>query len=275
MKNKAGDSMEAEDMVREIRHNLPVEFFRTLRRVFWPPAYKDLVLLTVRRVFSYFVWLILLSYVLMILAGIPVVYHLKENIGSALSSFDTIALNTTMKMNQEVYVPQLGVGIDTRAGANLTNERVLITDRDIQVRNWLCDFVPVCSMLKEPYATISLDTLEKPSENRDAFINLVFGLVIFLIPSILATILAFIFLKYIAISLALWLLGMLLTRLFNRRLRLDRIYRVGIFAMTPLILIQTINIPYARELFYIPTLITLLFYVAGLLFASERGSKSY
>jgi hypothetical protein len=275
MRFKGGEGGEAEDVVREIRHNMPVEFFKTVGRSFWPPAYRDMALLTMRRVLSYFFWLILLSYGLMILAGIPAVYFLKGNIDSALTSFDAIAINSSIRMNRELYVPQLGVGIDTREGSNLSYEMVLVTDNEIQVRSWVCNFLPVCGLLKEPYTPISLDTVYRPTQNREAFINLVFGLVIFLIPSILATILVFIFLKYIAIALVLWVLGMLLLRLFNRRLRIDRIFKVGVFAMSPLILIETINLPYARELFYIPAAITLVFYVMGLLFASERGSKSY
>jgi hypothetical protein len=274
MKIKKPD-IEPEEVVKDIRHNLPVEFFKNLVRSLYPPSYKELALKTMKAAFSYLFWIILFSYALMLIGAIPVAYNLKSGISDALSSFDSIVVNATAEMNKEFYIPQLGAGIDTREGINTTAEKLLVTAEDIKLQKWYCSIIPVCGLVREPYNSISLQTLADPLNHKETFTALIIGLLLFLLPSILATILVFVLIKYLLVSVLFWMFGLLFTKLINRKIRSARVYKAAIFSLTPMIMLETVNIPYGRDFFYLPVLVSLLLFFIGLLFASERGSKSY
>lgn len=257
---------------KKVKRGLPLEFFFTILNVFNPNSYTELSHRTMRNVISYFISILFLSYVLMILISLPLFASFQTHLDKEFSKFDEFTIDLNISMNKPIYINQLNMGIDATGDKNLTNENILITKNYIQTKPLICFFKPVC-FFRNDITKVSLDEYDNVLEKREEFISLVYLLALFLLPWILISLFIILLIKYLFLALILTIFGILLIKIINHRIGSKKIFKIGIYSLTPMIILDTINIPVGLNLFYIPFVISFFYFIIGLISSSERGYK--
>ena len=269
--------MEKEDInivyiEKKVKKGLPLEFFFTLLKVFNPNSYTELSHRTMKNVISYFISILFLSYVLMILISLPLFSNFQTHLNKEFSKFDEFAIDLKISMNKPIYIKQLNIGIDATGDKNLTNENILITKNYIQAKPLICFFKPAC-FFRNDITKVSLDEYDNVLEKREEFVSLIYLLTLFLLPWILISLFIILLMKYLFLALILTILGIVLIKIINQRIGPKKIFKISIYSLTPMIILDTINIPVGLNLFYIPFVISLFYFIIGLISSSERGYK--
>ena len=257
---------------KELNRKLPLEFLYTFIKVFNPNAYEELSKRTMKNVFSYFFSILFLSYVIMILIALPVMINIESQISSEFSKFDRFDVDINVSMSEPIYVSQLGLRIDTTEEVELTNEQIVITEETLQTRPAICMIKPIC-WFRDDVNKIILDDYDDLVEKNDDVVSWIAWLILFLLPWIIITMFFVLLVKYIVIALILTGAGWLFARIINRKMKISAMFKVAMYAMTTCVVLDTIRLPLGLSLIYLPFVVSLFFFVIGLLIASERGFK--
>src|SRR4030042_6540317 len=142
---------------KDVKRQLPLEFFFTIAKVFNPNSYEELSHRTMKDVISYFISILFVSYVAMVLISLPVLMSLESQLSTDLSKFDELVVDLKISMNQPIYIKQLKLGIDATGDKELTDENILITKNYIQTKPLMCFFKPFCWLKNGDVSKISLD----------------------------------------------------------------------------------------------------------------------
>lgn len=267
------EKKDATSIEKKLKRVLPLEFLLTIAQVFNPNAYEELSNRTLKNVFSYFFSIMFASYVLMILVSLPVLINFESTIAREFAKFDEFVVDFNISMSEPIYIKQLGLGIDGTGDKELTTENILITQNFIQSKNPACFFKPLCLLKKDKVNKIDLNEYTNLVDKSQDFVAWLALLAVFLLPWILINLFFALFLKYMITIILLTGFGVILTRLVNRRIKMPRIFKVAMYAVTPMVILDTVNIPLGFNLLYLPFVITLIYFIVGLILASERGFK--
>lgn len=257
---------------KALNRKLPLEFFYTFIKVFNPNAYEELSKRTMKNVFSYFFSILFLSYVLMILIALPVVINIESQIQTEFSKFDEFLVDLNVTMSEPIYIPQLGLRIDTINEKELTDENILITEKTFQSKPAICMIKPMC-WFREDVNKIILDDYDNLVDKNDEVVSWLAWFVLFLLPWIIISMFFVLLVKYLLIALLITGAGFLFSKMINRKMKLKNIFKIALYSMTACVVLNTINLPLGLNLLYLPLVITLFYFVIGLILSSERGFK--
>ncbi|MBW2971369.1 DUF1189 domain-containing protein [Candidatus Woesearchaeota archaeon] len=255
---------------KRFARKIPVEFFMTLAKVFNPNSYEELSRKTMKNVWLYFVNLMAFSFVLMLLFAIPGAIYLRDNIDKELRKFDELSVDINVTQKAPIYIKPLHLRIDTNAESEIGAERVLIAEDDLVVKRCM---QPFCALgVKSPWM-LNWDEYSDLTAKRTEVAAILIGIVLLLLPSILLTLFVGLGLYYLFLALVFMVFGFVLLRIVRKRMKLPQIFKLSLFALTPVVIVKTINVPFGCDLYYIPGLISLFYFVVGLILAAEKGFR--
>lgn len=258
---------------KKLKRALPLEFLLTIVSVFNPNSYEDLSNRTMKNVFSYFFSILFVSYIIMVIVAIPIFVSFESQLNKELSKFDEFIVDVNISMSEPIYLKQIKLGVDATGDKNLTYENILITKNYIQSQPFYCYFKPLCLFGSTKVNKIALDDYKDVVSKQGEYAAWLSLVALFVFPWILMNLFLGLFLKYLIIALFFAGFGLALVRIINRRIKLKRIFKIAIYASTPMIVVNTINIPIGFPLLFIPFTVSFFYFIVGLILASERGFK--
>lgn len=250
------------------------EFFLLIGKSVTPGAYKDLVLSSMKQTCAYFLGVLSLAFLITILLYVPVLTDLSFNLNKGLSKLTKLNIDVSLETSEPIQFKSLGIAIDTTGKiTNLTEEKVLVTDKHIMIGSTKCLlFKPLCSFSKDKVKTISLEPKNLIQYKNDV-ISVATTLILLLIPTILVSFYLMYLIKYVIIILIVSTLTFLLTRIRLYEVRLLKIVKLATYTITPMVFIEVINLRFMLNLHLIPLIIFAILFTIGIMLIGEKAIK--
>ncbi len=259
--------MEVEKVKKGVNKKIPVEFLMTLVNVFNPNAYPDLCKKTTKTTITYLINIILLASIIMLLFSLPMVINIKNNVHEELDKFSELSFDANMSTKSRIYFDSINLAIEDKG--NISNEKVFINDKSVQY----C-ISPLCRLgLKKP-KTLVWQEYRDLSQHTDELSEFFVKSMLLLLPVILFGFLLITIIRYIIIAVIFTGVGILLLRILNKRLQMARVFKTAIFALTPAIILNIVNITLRIQMYYLPLVISGFYFVVGTIISAEKGFKS-
>ncbi|MFH1669296.1 MAG: hypothetical protein ABIA62_05185 [Candidatus Woesearchaeota archaeon] len=242
--------------------NKLIPFFKTVWLALNPWRYGELKEKTSWMLMKYFFSFVLLAFIAAVVLMLPTIAGF---VSTQMSHFDRLEVKFNTSMNSAIVFPERDpfVTLDTRKSEGTLKEgRILITDDNLYYK------MPLSKVKKEAVGGY-----------KDLVANeeILMTLVLLMLPSIL-----FLFYLLYAIKIFLFiLLATLVCFVIIRLVKFDasfsEIFRTGLLAATPMIIIDLIRLPFGLNLYYAQYIAFFIFFIVGVIkvgdFEGMRHSK--
>jgi hypothetical protein len=249
--------------------SLPLEFFKTIIKVFDPNAYEELSKRTFRKATAYIFSILFVAVFIMVLFSTPRIARVNKTIGQQLSRIDEFSIDLNVSLREPIQISRPPITMDIENNLTPHQEALLITEHYLYIRYPFCLFDD-----GRCYQTLNLDEYANLADKTHELASILTAFAIYMLPMLLLTILAIQLITYALWGLAFTLGGIILLKLINRRLLARRLLKIAIYALTPMILLQTINNAFGYELYGIPLMISFFYFIVATLITSEKGFRT-
>ena len=185
-------------------------------------------------VISYFSKVLLVAVIIMSMVLVPDIFRLSSYFDEQLAKFEALSVTGNLSVKEPVYFParKSQVIIDTTGmRSHLGDERFLITEEGLYYR-WF-----------NQERTITAGEFATLLENKEKTRKLLTVLAVFLIPSSLFFLYAFLWLKYLLTIFLFGTAAYFLLDLTHFRLQWRQMLNVAGYAAGPVILFEVISLP--------------------------------
>ena len=227
------------------------QLFYTLFRSFNTHSYPELTDRKFGSVLKYFLFVTILSIILMFILFIPSIFYFPQAVANDVSHFQNLDVGSTFTLKDSFNLLSNPVIRMDSTQQNLTDELVLITPDTISYKQYILFGRQVdMPMVK------NVDVAN--SSHAKALIGI--GL-IFLIPSLFFWSIILFIIYFAVIILLTFILGLIVTGLFRVGVGIGKIFKTAIYSSTAFIIMQLVLMPFFR-IFWIPLLVYwLLFFI--------------
>ena len=185
-------------------------------------------------VLGYFSKILLVAVIIMSMILVPDIFRLSSYFDDQLAKFEALSVTGNLSVKEPVYIPakKTQIIVDTTGmHSHLGAERFLITQEGLFYR-WF-----------NQERTITAEEFGKLLENKEKTRKLLTALAVFLIPSSLFFLYAFLWLKYLLTIFLFGTAAYFLLDLTHFRLPWRQMLNVAGYAAGPVILFEVISLP--------------------------------
>jgi hypothetical protein len=252
----------------------PKDFFMLITKSVNPSSYKDLASSSVKQTLIYFFGVLSLAFFVTALLYLPVLTDLSFTLNKGLSKFTKINIDVSVETSEPVYFRSIGLAVDTTGNiTNITKEKVVMTDKHIMLRPASCLlFSPLCFLSRNKVKTISLGSKNLLDYKKDIG-SLATTLTVLLIPTIVVSLYLMYLIKYVLMILFVSALTFLVTRLRLYEVQLMKTVKLAAYTITPMILIEVINLRFGFKLYFVPFVIFAVLFTIGIMLVGEKAIK--
>jgi len=237
-----------------MKETLP--FFQTIWLALNPWRYDEVNERTTGNIFKYFFSIVFVVFVLSIILLLPAIGSFATD---QLSHFDKleVSFNTTMNSPATFPADSPKVTIDTRKSEGQLKEGyMLITDDYLYTKEY---FV---------FGKVSSDKIGQ-YKNLVANEGLVIIILLLMLPSLLFIFYLVYVIKVLLVIILATLIGFIVARIAKFDIGFGTIFKVGLIASTPMIIIDLIRLPFGLNVYYAQYVAFLIFFVVGMIKAGE------
>ncbi len=230
--------------------NKLVPFFKTVWLALNPWRYGELKEKTPWVLTKYFFSFVLFAFLVAVVLMLPTIAGFVDN---QMSHFDTLEVKFNTSMNSPVVFPERDpfVTLDTRKSEGKLKEgSVLITDDNLYY--------------KLPFGKVKKEAI---GSYKDLVANegLLIALVLLMLPSILFLFYILYAIKVFLFLLLMTLLCFVIIRLVKFDVSFSEIFRTGLLAATPMIIIDLVRLPFGLNLYYAQYIAFFIFFIVGVI----------
>ncbi len=234
------------------------EFIFTIFKSLNPDSFKKLIEGKFKDALLYFTFLILFALIISSILFMPKLIALPDAINEKFSKFNYFNISINQEMNEPLTLMEEPlIVIDTTKERNRTNEFLLITENYIFRKG----------LFREEKTEIK--SFSNILYNKEKIMKFVLYSLIILLPSIFIIAYAFFFIKYILIILITWAIAILILKLTKHKFSLLKIFKIGIYSSTIMILLEIIPLPFIR-LRLIPFIVYLAIFSIAVWMTTEK-----
>jgi len=215
--------------------------FYTIFKALNPYNYKELAENKFSQVFKYYLFIILVSVIIMSLMFIPFLYYTGSYITESVSHFDNLTVKSDFALKESFNILSDPVIRFESTNKNMTNEMVLITPELVSYKRYL-----LFGAERSIPLTQSLDLVH--SERARILVSV--G-IFFLLPSLFFWALIFSIIYFAVIILVTYLLALIITGLLRMNLSILKLLKLCIYSATIFIVLQLLLMPFFR-IFWLP-----------------------
>lgn len=239
-----------------------------------PLSYKQLSTKPIIDAFRYLLLLLFFSFLVMSILFVPLLYNLSSHFSETLSKFSELKLNPSIATTEPVMLIP-GILVDTTGNATEPNP-VLITGERAEWLSLRCFvFKPLC-LLQSKEERIKSVELQKANDliaNKEVFSKLMQFFVLFLAPTLLLFFYILFLVKYVFIILLFSFFTFVITRMLLFEINAKAILNTAIYSSTIMIISEVLNLRFNLELFYIPLIAYVIFFITGIYLVGRRQNK--
>ncbi|MBI4451634.1 DUF1189 family protein [Candidatus Woesearchaeota archaeon] len=232
-----------------------------------PQRYKQFVNRGIRHSIRYFFAALLLSFVLMSLAGLPKMVTLPGYVQERFEVFTALSLGGNVTMKEPLRIPEEDPQfiIDTTGQTTELGRAKILVTKD------------VLSYKLEKPRSIRMETFSNFLQNKAFLSYVISAIVLLVLPGLLITMSIVFALKYFAFSTLAALVVFVLLDLTKFKMLYRDAFKIMIYAATPMMLLEVTLVPYVAGYLLplghmagitfqlVPILLYLLFIVLGVL----------
>ncbi|MBT3406759.1 DUF1189 family protein [Candidatus Woesearchaeota archaeon] len=229
------------------------QFIRTVARSFNPRSYKDLSVAIVGNSVKHFFTLLLWVFVISLILFIPALFGLSEYVEGKLDNFDSIGVDFHFSSAEPVVFGEKEALVTFGEGNESEADGLLVFDGT----NFMYDKL-------FGYKKISMSLFNDFKANKSEVSSFVSKVLLLMSP--LLALLAFVYfsLKYLIFVLLGTVIILVLSRLFRFEINFNELFNIGIYALTPMILLELLTLPLSGvNLPYIPFVLFVLYFLLG------------
>jgi len=233
-------------------------FIKTLVRSLNPLAYGGLSSQTLKGLVQYFLLLLVISGALAVLISIPRIVSIPSSIDSYLGSFSSLELTVNYTMEKPILIPEKRPLVSINLASNVPDKAFIMLNQTMLTYKWL--------FFKHSYST---NAFSEPLQYSSEIKGLLIFLGILILPLMLVAIFIYLILKFSLMIILLGIITFIVMKIIKNKFTLLKLVKIGIIAATPMIIIDTLNIGWNFNLFFIPQIIFIAVYVMGIGFHEE------
>lgn len=210
-------------------------FLKTITKTLYPHCYRDLSVRSVRDSVKYILSLVYVAFIIMTILMLPGIARLQSYIHDQIKNFEELSFDYKMKMAKPVTFTETRplIVFDTaNKDANITNEKVLIKEEEIQYRFF--GFVNKVDLVK--YKNIK--------DNPERYSKLILYFIIALVPAMALLIYLLNIAKFLFIITAVAAIGVLIIKLIKYELTFREAFKISLYASSIYIIIEILAIPF-------------------------------
>ncbi|MFC1753315.1 hypothetical protein ACFL96_07980 [Thermoproteota archaeon] len=237
-------------------------FLKTVLLAFHPGRYDEISERRTKDSFKYFFSFMFVAFILLIILSIPLMLMGPGYIDKQLSKFDKLDIKIETEMNDELHLTESNpkLLIDTRVtDYNFTRnpeERYIITDKHFYYKN------PFNPFAKE-YNHVLIGDYKNVLDQTGWYSNILVWLFVLMIPSILVLAYIIYAIKYLLLILIASAAGIIIARLLKFNISFARLFKVGIYAITPAVLLELIGFMLNFSQYQLHHALFLLLFILG------------
>jgi hypothetical protein len=233
-----------------------IPFFKTIWLALNPWRYEEVNERTAGNLFKYFFSFVFLVFVLSILLLLPAIGSFVTDQLSHFSKLE-VSFNTTMKSPATFPAGSPKVTIDTRKSqGDLTEGYMLVTDDYLYTKEYLL------------FGKATEDRIGQ-YKNLVANEGIVILILVLMLPSLLFIFYLAYIIKLLLVILLAAVIGFIIARIAKFDIGFGTIFKVGLLASTPMIIIDLIRLPFGLNVYYAQYVAFLIFFVVGMIKAGE------
>ncbi len=211
--------------------------------------------------FKYFLLLVLAGFLVCLILFLPTVY---SSVNGQMDYFKEFTVNVNTTMSRPVYLPYGNplMVVDTRdKHVKPAGEYLLLTEDDFYV--------------KKPFfmGTQKIDS----SDFKDLTDNkgLVTFLILLMLPSLLLMFYVYYLIKTFLVLVLATIIGLVVTRLVKFDITFADLWKVGLLAVTPMVIIDFLRFPFGLFIFWAQYIVFILFFIFGIVKAGDFQTETY
>lgn len=241
------------------------QLLKDFLKTWHPSSYWHLSHKSYLEAYKYFFFIIALSFIGMILMGLPKFAILPDYLQSKMQSFDQLEVDLKVKMNSPIALttrePEIIIDTDAKL-ANVSNalkhSRFIIHNTTLYYKLL---FVPEKIELSK-----YKDLLKEKREVSTA----IYFLIILAMPSIIVISFLIILLRYFIITHAAAVLGFALSRLGGYAIDFKTAFNSALYASTVMVLPELLLLPLLKPLFNVPIALFAILYLIVVIIECQK-----
>ncbi len=214
---------------------------------------------------------LVLAFLIMFVVSLPVLIQIPSYVNDVLSKTTSIKINVEVDNQLPIRIPEKFpfAIIDKNANASSNfDSRVLITNESVVMKPVLCQLIPVTCPLYD-FGNVKVDKnlggYSDVLSHKDFYNGFIAAMFFMMLPAILILAYVMYLAKYLALALIFTVLAFAITRMTRFEIRSSEILNISFYALTAMIFIEIILIPFEIKLYYAHQLIFIIYAVLGIL----------
>ena len=238
-----------------------IPFFKSIWLALNPWRYDELRDKRMRVVFKYFFSFVFLVFVLSIVFMLPTIGGF---VNKQLSNFEKLEVSVNATMKNAMILPENNpvVTVDTRKEEGKLKEgRLLITDKYLYVNY--------------PFR-LTVERYEIGSY-KDLLVNqgIIVSVLLLMLPSLLFLFYMVYAIKVLFIILLATIIGFVISRVAKFEILFGDTLKTGLFAATPMLIIDLIRLPFGFNVYYAQYIAFLIFFIVGMIKVGEFEGRGH
>ena len=238
------------------------DFLRTIFKTVNPYAYRDLATRSYKDSQDYFLSILFIIFCISVLLFLPAFASMPKTIEGKIDEFSVLSADIRLQSKEPVLFPEKNpvVIVDTTGTyQNLTKEKALITGDTLYTKAGLCFWTDsLCFLVpkEKRVESVPLTEFSDIVTHKKSISTMITILFLLALPALLISLYLLFAIKYILIILITTGLVFLISRfIMKSKFPYYRLFRVGTYAITLVIILDLLLMPFRINLYFIPVLI--------------------
>lgn len=212
-----------------------------------------------------------IAFLIMFAISIPLLISIPGHVNDILSKTTSIKINVEVNNNDPIRIPEKFpfAIIDRHANSSSSfDSRILVTNESVMMKPMMCQLIPITCPLYD-FGNVKIDKnlggYSDVLSHKDFYNGFIATIFFMMLPAILIMAFLLYLVKYLAIALIFTILAFAITRMARFEIRFSEILNISFYALTAMMLIEIILIPFEIRLYYAHQLVFLIYAILGIL----------
>ena len=222
--------------------------------------YEDMSSESLKGCIEYLSIILLISFLLAMLIAIPRLATIPSAVEDGLDSFSKLKISINQTMEKAVMLPKNRPFLIL----DLTEENQDKVKAPIMINKSEVNYKVL--FFRKSFKT---EELGEPLAHKSKIKSFLVIIILMLLPLALVGIFLFNLMKFIILLLIISTIAYILLKMMKNKFAFGKCFKMAIFASTMMVIIETLNIGWQFNLYYIPKILFLVLYIISLGFSHE------